>query len=132
MLNRSFPDFLMLARPDLHVAQGMLIDDKRVLFLLGIEGVGIRSVSVTWKSSNLPKLMYAFIYRLYKPAHFADPSYLSVKPDVPRKSVKYSVRITLSQTNTIVCRGFLLLIHSELVPMCSPTHHPMSRSTAGF
>ena len=64
--------FASRARPDLHVAQGMLID-KKVLFLLGIEGVGIRSVSVTWKSSNLPKLMFRFIYRLYKPAHFADP-----------------------------------------------------------
>ena len=116
----SYLHYLLLARPDLHVAQGMLIDDKRVLFLLGIEGVGIRSVSVTWKSSNLPKLMYAFIYRLYKPAHFADPSYLSVKPDVPTKSVKYSVRITLSQTNTIVCRGFFPLFAAN--PFGTRTH----------
>jgi hypothetical protein len=80
----SYLRYLLLARPDLQVAQGMLIDQKQVLFLLGIEGVGIRSVSVTWKSSNLPKLMYAFIYRL-KPAHFTDPSYVSVKPDVLKK-----------------------------------------------
>jgi hypothetical protein len=98
----------------------MLIDQKQVLFLLGIEGVGIRGVSVTWKSSNLPKLMCAFIYRLYKPAHFADPSYLSVKPDVPKKSVKYSVRITLSQTNTIVCRGFFPLFAAN--PFGTRTH----------
>ena len=116
----SYLHYLLLARPDLHVAQGMLIDQKQVLFLLGIEGVGIRSVSVTWKSSNLPKLMYAFIYRLYKPAHFADSSYMSVKPDVPKKSVKYSVRITLSKTNTIVCRGFSPLFAAN--PFGTRTH----------
>ena len=116
----SYLHYLLLARPDLHVAQGMLIDDKQVLFLLGIEGVGIRSVSVTWKSSNLPKLMYKFIYRLYKPAHFADPSYLSVKPDLPKKSVKYSVRIALSQTKTIVCRGFFPLFAAN--PFGTRTH----------
>ncbi len=64
--------------------------------------------------------MYPFIYRLYKPAHFADPSYVSVKPDVPKKSVKYSVRITLSQTNTIVCRGFFPLFAAN--PFGTRTH----------
>jgi len=92
----------------------MLISDEGVLFLLGIGGVGIRSVSATWKSSNLPKLMYAFIYRLYRPEHFVDPSYVNVTPDVPKNSVKYTVRIAPPQTNTINCPGFFPLFASSL------------------
>ena len=66
----SYLHYLLLAQPDLHVAQGMLISNEGILFLLGIEVVGIRSLPVTWKSSSLPKLMYAFIFRFYKPEHF--------------------------------------------------------------
>ena len=46
------------------------------MFLLGIGGVGIREYTVEWKhNTELYKLLYAFIYRLYFPSHFADSSY---------------------------------------------------------
>jgi hypothetical protein len=116
----SYLHYLLLARPDLHVAQGMLISDDGVLFLLGIGGVGIRSRLVTWKSSNLPKLMYGFIYRLYTPEHFADPSYVNVEPDVPNNSIKYTVRIAPPQTNIVDCPGFFPLFASS--PFGTRTH----------
>jgi len=116
----SYLHYLLLARPDLHVAQGMLIDDERILFLVGIGGVGIRSVSVTWKSSNLPKLMCVFIYRLYKPEDFADNSFVDMKPDVPKNSVEYTVRIAPLQTNAIDCPGFFPLFASS--PFGTRTH----------
>jgi hypothetical protein len=116
----SYLHYLLLARPDLLVAQWILIDDERVSFLVGIGGVGIRSVSVTWKSSNLPKLICVFIYRLYKPGDFADHSFVDMKPDVPKNSVEYTVRITPQQTNAIDCPGFFHLFASS--PFGTRTH----------
>jgi hypothetical protein len=110
---------LLLSRPDFHVAQGLLISRKGVWFLLGIEGVGIRSLSVPWKSSNLTGLMYAFMYRLYRPEHFADPSY-NLKADVANKSVEYTVRISSPQGETIDCPGFFPLYASN--PFGTRTH----------
>ena len=116
----SYLHYLLLARPDLHVAQGMLISNDGVWFLLGIGGVGVRCLSVTWKSSNLPKAMYAFIYRLYKLAHFADPSYTDVKLNMKKNSVEYTVRISPSPTNRIDCTGFFPLFASS--PFGTRTH----------
>jgi hypothetical protein len=45
--------------------------------------------------------MYAFIYRLYRPEHLADPSYVATKPDVPHSSVDYTIRISPRQADTI-------------------------------
>jgi hypothetical protein len=115
----SYLHYLLLARPDLRVAQGMLTSRKGVTFLLGIEGDGIRSLLVTWKSSNLPELMYAFIYRLYRPEHFADPSY-KLKADVANNSVEYSIRISSPQMDTIECPGFSPLFASN--PFETRTH----------
>ena len=85
---------LLLARPDLHVAQGLLMSDSTVMFLLGIGGVGIHTFSVEWGSKDLHKLIYAFIYRLYNPGNFADPSYVEMVPNVQEKFVTYNVQIT--------------------------------------
>jgi hypothetical protein len=124
----SYLHYLLLARPDFHVAQGMLISDEGVLFLLGVGGSGIRSTFATWKSSNLPMLMYASIYRLYEPEHFADSSYVDMKPDVPKKSVEYTVRISPPQTIRIDCPGFFPLFASS--PFGTRTHvltNPLSK-----
>ncbi len=45
------------------------------MFLVGIGGVGIWQLEVKWCNDNLYKVIYASIYRLYDPSHFADPSY---------------------------------------------------------
>jgi hypothetical protein len=45
------------------------------MFLVGIGGVGIRQLKVDWGNENLYKFIYAFIYRLNDPSHFADPLY---------------------------------------------------------
>jgi hypothetical protein len=116
----SYLHYLLLARPDLHVAQGILISDERVLFLLGIGGIGIRSLPVPWDQKTLSNLMYAFIYRLYVPAHFADPSYLNVKLDVPKNSVEYTLRIAPPQTDPIDCPGFFPLFAGS--PFGTRTH----------
>jgi hypothetical protein len=83
------------------VKSGGYVSDERVLFLLGIGGIGIRSLPVPWDQKTLSNLMYAFIYRLYMPAHFADPSYLNVKLNVPKNSVEYTLRIAPPQTDPI-------------------------------
>ncbi|KAG8897836.1 hypothetical protein FRC01_011153, partial [Tulasnella sp. 417] len=71
----SYLHYLLLARPDLYVAQGMLASEDKMLFLVGIGGFGIRRLEILWNDNELPKLLYAFIYRTYDPGHFADSSY---------------------------------------------------------
>ena len=68
----SYLHYLLLARPDLHVAQGLLSFKNKVIFYFGIGGEGIREFAVEWKDEDLNKLLYAFIYRLYEPSDFAD------------------------------------------------------------
>jgi hypothetical protein len=116
----SYLHYLILARPDLYVAQGMLISDEQVLFLLGIGGNGIRSLPVPWDHKSLSNLMYAFIYRLYMPGHFADPSYVHVKLDVPKNSVEYTLRLAPPQTDPIDCPGFFPLFAGS--PFGTRTH----------
>ena len=66
----SYLHFLLLARPDLHIAQGLLTTEHHITFYLGIGGVGIRSFNVPWSDKELNRLVTAFIYRLYDPGFF--------------------------------------------------------------
>jgi len=68
----SYLHYLLLARPDLYVAQGLLISNEGVTFLLGIGGKGIRRFSAAWTHPRSYKLMYAFVFRLYDPGDFMD------------------------------------------------------------
>ena len=92
--------YLLLARPDLNVAQGFFTSGSDIMFLFGIGGVGIRTFSVEWGSKDLRKLMSAFIYRLYDPGNFADPSYVAMVPNPEKNFVTYSIR--LAEVNTII------------------------------
>ncbi len=71
----TYLHYLLLARPDFLVAQGLLTTKSGIIFLVGTGGVGIRQLQVKWGNENLYKLIYASIYRLYNLSHFADPSY---------------------------------------------------------
>ena len=90
----SYLHYLLLARPDLHVAQGLLTSEHNITFLFGIAGYGIRSFAVNWGSKKLWKLLYAFVYRLYEPGDFADPSYVKMTPNWEKNIATYTVRIT--------------------------------------
>ena len=83
---------LLLARPDFLVAQGLLTIDDGVMFLVGIGGVGIGQLEVKWEDKNLYGVLYAFVYRLYDPSHFADPSYMRTEFDEKTSEVTYTVR----------------------------------------
>ena len=73
----SYLHHLLLARPDLHVAQGLLTTERHITFLLGIGGVGIRTFDVLWNSKEIDRLVNAFIYRLYDPGFFARTRHIS-------------------------------------------------------
>jgi len=100
----SYLHYLLLARPDLYVAQGLLSSDNTVIFYFGIGGEGIWQFEVKWEDPELNKLLYAFIYRLYEPSHFADPSYIETEFDI-ETTAKYTIKITY-QGSTKACRGF--------------------------
>ena len=67
----SYLHYLLLARPDLHVAQGLLTTEASITFLFGIGGLGIRSFEVPWHK-EVYKVAYPFFYRVYDPGDFAD------------------------------------------------------------
>jgi len=76
----SYLHYLLLARPDLYVAQWLLTSKRGVMFLLGIGGKSIRRFSVAWTHPKFYKLMYAFIFWLYDPGDFMDQFYVNMEP----------------------------------------------------
>jgi len=122
----SYLHYLLLARPDLYVAQGLLIDDSKIMFLLGIGGYHIRQLDVRWGDEELYKLLYAFIYSLYNPDVFADRSYNRTKVDWIEQIVEYSVQIQIppttpdGSTRTIDCANFRAIAARN--PFTTRTH----------
>jgi hypothetical protein len=114
----SYLHYLLLARPDLYVAQGLLSYDKGVTFLFGIGGEGIREFDVEWKDPNFNKLLYAFIYRLYDPGDFEDLSYIKTEFDDKSKAT-YTINI-IDQGGTKECPGFYPIYARN--PFATRTH----------
>ncbi|KAI0283320.1 hypothetical protein BGY98DRAFT_720026 [Russula aff. rugulosa BPL654] len=117
----SYLHCLLLARPDLYVAQGLLLSSLRrrqVTFLFGIGGEGIRQFDVKWDDQDLNKLLYAFIYRLYEPGDFADPSYIKTEFD-KETTAKYTIEITYPG-GTKECPGFYSIYARN--PFATRTH----------
>jgi hypothetical protein len=111
----SYLHYLLLARPDLLIAQGLLTTTKQVIFFVGTAGVGIQRIEVKWEDKNLDKLIYAFIYRLYKPFHFADPNCTRTGFNEDASEATYTLSF-----NTMKCPGFRL-IHARN-PFATRTH----------
>jgi hypothetical protein len=123
----SYLHYLLLARPDLHVAQGLLISKKRIKFLFGIGGLGIYRLSADWTDPQLNKLMFAFFYRLYDPGHFGDASYVAMVPNFEKDFVEYTVRMSIKtrvdgvETDEgLDCQGFSPIYATN--PFGSRTH----------
>jgi hypothetical protein len=89
----SYLHYLLLARPDLYVAQGLLSSDNSVIFYFGIGGEGIYHFEINWEDPEFNKFLYAFIYRLYHPGDFMDLSYIKTKFDAETVA-KYTISIT--------------------------------------
>lgn len=122
----SYLHYLLLARPDLYVAQGMLTSQTGIKFLVGIGGYGVRSFGVGWSCKELTKLMYAFIFCLYRPGKFADPSYEI--GHVKDNQVTYTIKIpaipegdaVAAGQQMVICRDFLPIYASS--PFATRTH----------
>ncbi|KAG8897121.1 hypothetical protein FRC01_011473, partial [Tulasnella sp. 417] len=118
--------YLLLARPDLYVAQGMLTSKTGIVFLVGIGGQGIRSLAVKWSNKELSKLMYAFIFCLYRPDKFVDPSYEigHVKDDHVTYTIKLPIKPGVDAVPTdqqvVLCRDFLPIYANS--PFGTRTH----------
>ncbi|KAG8918231.1 hypothetical protein FRC01_001967 [Tulasnella sp. 417] len=110
----SYLHYLLLARPDLYVAQGMLASEESMMFLVGIGGFGIRRLKIRWEDKELSKLLYAFIYRTYNPGHFADPSYKldPIADDRPTWTITIGVGDGIAE-RPVPCPNFLPLYASS-------------------
>ncbi|KAG8980510.1 hypothetical protein FRC05_006143 [Tulasnella sp. 425] len=123
----SYLHYLLLARPDLYVAQGMLASEGSMMFLVGIGGFGVRRLRIGWDDEELSKLLYAFIYRTYDPGHFADSSY-KLDPIVdedhrPTWTITIGVESQVGGVTTerpVPCPNFLPLYASS--PFDTRTH----------
>ena len=87
----TYLHYLLLARPDFLIAQGLLITKSGIMFLVGVGGVGIQQLMVNWGDKSLYKFLYVSIYRLYEPSHFADPSYKKTWLNKETSEVTYTV-----------------------------------------
>jgi hypothetical protein len=114
----SYLHYLLLARPELYVAQGLLSSDKGVIFLFGIGGEGVRQFDVKWTDRDLNKLLYAFIYRLYEPGNFVDSSYINTEFD-EETTATYTINIAY-RGGTKECRGFYSIYARN--PFATRTH----------
>jgi hypothetical protein len=114
----SYLHYLLLARPELYVAQGLLTSDNSVTFYVGIGGEGIWQLDVDWKDPEFKNFLYAFIYRLYKPRNFVDESYKKIKRD-EETVAKYTISIAY-QGRTIACDGFYSIYAKN--PFATRTH----------
>ena len=88
----TYLHYLLLARPDFLIAQGLLTTKSDVIFLVGTGGLGIEQLVVQWDNKSLHKFIYAFIYRLYDPSHFADSSYTRTGFNKETSEATYTVR----------------------------------------
>ena len=114
----SYLHYLLLARPDLYVAQGLLSSDNAVIFYFGIGGEGIWQFEVEWKDREFNNLLYAFIYRLFEPRDFVDSSYIKTEFD-KETTAKYTINITY-QGSTKECCGFYSIYARN--PFATRTH----------
>ena len=111
----TYLHYLLLARPDFLVAQGLLITMRSVMFLVGTGGVSIRQLKVNWEDKDLHKFIYAFIYHLYEPSHFADPSYVRTGFNKETSEASYTVDFSTKKFS-----GFRT-IHAK-TPFTTRTH----------
>ena len=114
----SYLHYLLLARPDLYVAQGLLSSENDVTFYFGIGGEGIWDLNVKWVDQDLNKLLYSFIYRLYEPGYFADPTYSEPEFD-EETTARYTIKIT-RPGGTVECPGFYPIYARN--PFATRTH----------
>jgi hypothetical protein len=88
----TYLHYLLLARPDFFVAQGLLATKSSVTFLVGTGGDGIQQLDVDWKDKDIYMFIYALIYRLYNPFHLSDPAYERTRFNKKISEATYIVR----------------------------------------
>ena len=114
----SYLHYLLLARPNLDVAQGLLTDDDKVSFFFGMGGEGIQQFNVEWKDPDLNKSLYAFIYCLYEPSDFADPLNIT---KVNEKTMEAMYTIKIKHLGGLTeCGGFYSIYARN--PFATRTH----------
>ena len=64
----------------------------------------VQYTAIRCHDQDLNKLLYPFIYRLYKPGHFADPSYIKTEFD-EETTARYTIKIAYPG-GTKECPGF--------------------------
>ena len=84
--NLTYLHYLMTARPDLNVVLGFLTTSTGITFYVAVQGTSpTRHSPIAWGAKDLPQLMFAFIYRLYRPGEWAKRNWSRERTKVPRQ-----------------------------------------------
>ncbi|PPQ82395.1 hypothetical protein CVT25_008356 [Psilocybe cyanescens] len=86
----TYLHYMILARPDLYVAHGLLVDDSTVTFFAGITGQGIIDIQLDFDNERLPSLLYALIDHIYNPGKFKDNRY-EIKFNLQLQECEYTL-----------------------------------------
>lgn len=109
----SYVYYMILARPDLYVAHGLLIDKSGVTFFVGITGVGICDVQLNYTDAKLYSTLFALIKHIYDPGHFKD-NRCEVTFNTNAQKFEYTLSFELTPGNAPTkCGGFQAMYASN-------------------
>ncbi|KAJ8519769.1 hypothetical protein ONZ45_g3308 [Pleurotus djamor] len=105
----------LLARPDRTAALSFITSKRGVTFLVAIEGSATtRALFLPWGSDSITEVVFAFLYRLYRPGNWADSSFTrkvtehDVTFDIKVKGTTYEDFKPLFASNPFVTRTHVL------------------------
>ncbi|PPQ85292.1 hypothetical protein CVT25_010065 [Psilocybe cyanescens] len=98
--------YMILARPDLYVSHGLLLDDSKVTFFAGITGHGIFDISLKFDDEHLRPLLYALIDHIYSPGKFKDNRYISITFNPQWQECEYTLSLQTSPGPPLHCDKF--------------------------
>ncbi|PPQ82397.1 hypothetical protein CVT25_008358 [Psilocybe cyanescens] len=97
--------YMILARPDLYVAHGLLLDDLGVTFFAGITGHGIFCIRLEFDDDRLRPLLYALVHHIYNPGEFKD-NRVGMQFNWQLQGSEYTLRLQMSSGLSLPCNKF--------------------------
>ncbi|PPQ85293.1 hypothetical protein CVT25_010066 [Psilocybe cyanescens] len=111
--------YMILARPDLYVSHGFLLDDSKVTFFAGVTGHGIFDISLKFDDEHLRPLLYALVNHIYDPGKFKDNRY-KIMFNPQWQECEYTLSLQMSSGRPLPCNKFKAIYASS--PFATTTY----------
>lgn len=110
----------MMARPDRNVGLGIRVSKDQVVFVAVFNGIpNARFTEMKWNDTQLPVVMFSFIYRLYKPGSWANDEYTRCVEQHPKLTVSFNLKFE-TDADPVKCSSFRPVFASN--PFYTRTH----------